>query len=83
MYFNADQIRDGDTCLKAIPPIRDQRERELILKIFRKKYYSVISSNHFPVLPKYKHNVADNFFKAMSGISGIGMTLPVVWTVFN
>jgi len=43
----------------------------------------VISSNHFPVLPKYKFSVGDNFFKALSGISSIGMTLPAVWTSFN
>jgi allantoinase len=83
MYFAAEQIKDGETTLKSIPPIRDLREKELILKIFRKKYYSVLSSNHFPVHPKYKNNVNENFFKALSGISSIGMTLSVVWTVFN
>ena len=57
MYFAAEQIKDGETTLKSIPPIRDLREKELILKIFRKKYYSVLSSNHFPVYPKYKNNV--------------------------
>lgn len=83
MYFSAEQVKDGETVLKAKPPIRDQREKELILKIFRKKYYNVLSSNHFPVLPKYKFEVKGNFFKALSGISSIGMTLPVMWTVFN
>jgi allantoinase len=83
MYFTAESIADKDTILKAIPPIRDTRERELTLKMFNKQYFDVISSNHFPVLPKYKLGVKGNFFKAISGLSCIGFTLPLIWTVFN
>jgi len=51
--------------------------------MFNRAYFDIISSNHFPVHPMYKNNVDDNFFKAMPGILSLGLTLPILWTVFK
>lgn len=51
--------------------------------MFNRAYFDIISSNHFPVHPMYKNNVDENFFKAMPGIVSLGLTLPILWTVYK
>lgn len=83
MFTNAEQIADGNTLFKSIPPIRDQKEQNLVLKLFKRGYFDIVSSNHFPVKPSLKLNVENNFFKAMPGVTVLGLTLPLLWTIFK
>ena len=72
-----------NTKWKALPPIKKDEERSVLILSMKKKYFDIVSSNHFPVGPKYKENVNGNFFKAFNGISSISFTLPIMWSLFN
>lgn len=61
--------------MKCSPPIRDAREQNLLIVSFKKKYFDVISSAHFPVDPIYKTAGNGNFFKAFNGVSTLGFSL--------
>jgi dihydroorotase-like cyclic amidohydrolase len=61
--------------MKCYPPIRDGREKNLLLLSLKKRYFNAISSNHFPVDPLYKFSVGGNFFKALNGIGTLGFSL--------
>lgn len=61
--------------MKCCPPIRDQREQNILLLSLKKKYFDNISSGHFPVDPLFKFAGSGNFFKAFNGVSTLGFTL--------
>ena len=74
MFTSAD-ISDKETIMKCNPPIRDAREKDLLLIGLKKHYYNLITSSHFPVDPIYKKAGGGNFFKAFNGVSTLGFSL--------
>ena len=80
LYFTSDQVKDGCTIMKTHPPIRNQSNNELLWDLLKMKGIDMISSNHTPVLPRYKFVEEGNFRKAVNGINGLGFSLQAVWT---
>jgi len=80
LYFTSDQIKDGCTVMKTYPPIRNQSNNELLWDLLKMKGIDVISSNHTPILPRYKFEEEGNFRKALNGVNGLGFSLQAVWT---
>lgn len=83
LIFSAQDIADKETNMKCNPPIRDTREQSLLLIQYKKGYFDAVSSAHFPVDPIYKKAGGGNFFKAFNGVSTLGFTLQVLWTLFH
>lgn len=67
--------------MKCCPPIRDGREQSLLIYTFKKRFFDIISSGHFPVDPIYKKAGGGNFFKAFNGVSTLGFSLQSLWTL--
>ncbi len=83
LYQKSDKIADGQTCWKSLPPIKKEEERQLLILSWQKKYFDIVSSNHFPVHPKYKQEVDGDLLRALPGISCISLTLPLMWSLYR
>ncbi|CAG9335962.1 DAL1_1 [Blepharisma stoltei] len=75
IHFSMNHIRDGDTRFKAHPPIREEKNRQLILDLLRMGSIDTVTSYHQPVKPALKNISNGDFQKAVSGVSSIGLTL--------
>ena len=80
LYFSADEIQDNDTRFKCTPPIRDNVNREKLWSAVKEGVIDFISSDHSPCDPDLKCSEECDFEKAWGGISGLQLSLPVVWT---
>ena len=83
LHYHADMIEAQNTKWKSLPPIKQEEERNLLILGLKKRHFDIISSGHFPVLPKYKEDVEGNFFKAFSGVSSLSFTLPIMWSIYH
>ena len=75
LYFSDENIKAGDTRFKASPPIREERNRKLLLEMLQLNGIDVISSYHRPIKPSLKFLTRGDFKRAVSGISSMGITL--------
>jgi len=83
LFCDAD-IKDGETNMKVIPPIRDKREQEIIrYEVKETSIVDAIASYHFPVEKRLKQGVHGNFYKAFEGAASIEFTLPALYTAFK
>ena len=82
LYFSSIDIAERQTIMKCYPPIRDSKEQNIFAISLKRHYFDMISSAHFPVAPMYKNSVQGNFFKAFNGVSTLGFSLQVLWTLF-
>jgi len=71
MYFNSRDIKDGETKMKANPPIREQNNNKQLVESLCMGWIDIISSNHFPVPIQYKLHTFD-FQRAMAGVTSLG-----------
>jgi dihydroorotase-like cyclic amidohydrolase len=54
LFFNAERITAGDTRFKTSPPIREERNRELLLEMMHLSCLDSISTGHRLIPPKLK-----------------------------
>lgn len=80
LYFNAEDIPDGQTVYKCAPPIREAKNNEKLWHGLGNGTIDFIGSDHSPAPPYLKEIESGNLAKAWGGISGLQFTLPVVWT---
>jgi allantoinase len=80
LHFAAEEIRDGDTLLKCAPPIRDAADREALWEALGDGSIDTIGSAHSPCPPELKQRDTGDFASAWAGVSGLQLTLPLVWT---
>ena len=78
LYFSAENIRQGDTRMKTLPPIRGQGNQELLWDLLKTEQIDAICSHHQPVLPRYK--LSGSWKQAANGLASLGFTLQSVWT---
>lgn len=78
LYFIADDIPDGATQFKCIPPIRERDNRELLWAALAGGVIQMISSDHRPRSPAPETN---DFMRAAAGIWSLQLSLAAMWTV--
>jgi allantoinase len=80
LFFNAEEIRDGQTAFKCAPPIRERANNEKLWQALMDGIIDFVATDHSPAPPEMKETASGNFMKAWGGISSIQFALPVLWT---
>ncbi len=80
LYFNAEQIENGNTLFKCAPPIRESENNIKLWEAINTGLIDFIVTDHSPAPPEMKEIESGNFQKAWGGIAGLQFSLPVVWT---
>ena len=80
LYFNAEEIKDGQTQFKCAPPIREKENNERLWQALKEGIIDFVATDHSPAPPAMKEITSGDFMKAWGGISSIQFSLPVLWT---
>jgi len=80
LYFNAEEIKDGQTQYKCAPPIREKANNDLLWQALKDGIIDFVATDHSPAPPDMKRLDDGDFMKAWGGISSIQFALPVLWT---
>lgn len=80
LYFNAEQIKDGQTQFKCAPPIREKHNNELLWQALKEGIIDFVATDHSPAPPDLKQLQTGDFIKAWGGIASLQFALPVLWT---
>ncbi|HRI80613.1 MAG TPA: amidohydrolase family protein, partial [Cyclobacteriaceae bacterium] len=80
LFFNAEEIGDGQTQFKCAPPIRERANNDALWKAVKDGLISFIVTDHSPAPPDLKELETGNFKKAWGGIAGLEFSLPAFWT---
>ncbi|MBL7742568.1 MAG: allantoinase AllB [Chitinophagaceae bacterium] len=80
LYFNAEDIKDGQTQYKCAPPIREKENNERLWQALKDGIIDFVATDHSPAPPALKDPANGDFMKAWGGISSIQFALPVLWT---
>jgi allantoinase len=83
IYFNAEDIPDGNTLYKCAPPIREKPNNELLKEALVNGVLDFIASDHSPAPPEIKEKATGNLQKAWGGIAGLQFLLPASWTALK
>jgi allantoinase len=83
LYFNAEEIKDGQTQFKCAPPIRERENNEKLWQALKEGIIDFVATDHSPAPPSIKEMASGDFMKAWGGISSIQFALPVLWTAAN
>jgi allantoinase len=86
IYFDAENIPDGDTRFKCSPPIREKINNDLLrnaCKRGNKPLLDFITTDHSPAPPLLKQIASGNLQKAWGGIAGLQFLLPSAWTALR
>ena len=80
LYFNAEDIKDGQTQFKCAPPIREKANNDKLWQALKDGLIDFVATDHSPATPTLKEIESGNFMKAWGGIASIQYALPVLWT---
>ncbi|KAL1530737.1 hypothetical protein AB1Y20_001636 [Prymnesium parvum] len=80
LFFAAEEIPDGETRLKCLPPIRSASNRELLWQALLNGTIDMLASDHSPCAPGLRHLSSGDFLGAWAGISGLQSSLQATWT---
>lgn len=80
LYYNAEDIPDGNTLFKCAPPIREKENNEKLWKALKEGIIDFVVTDHSPATPELKKTESGNLKEAWGGIASIQFSLPVVWT---
>ena len=80
LYFNAEEIEDGNTSFKCAPPIRELANNEQLWKALKEGTIDFVATDHSPAPPALKEIKSGDFMKAWGGISSLQLSLPILWT---
>jgi len=81
LYFNAEDIGDGQTQFKCAPPIREKANNVRLWRALQEGIIDFVATDHSPALPELKHLQSGDFTKAWGGIASLQFALPVLWTM--
>src|SRR5262249_47646716 len=70
----------GETPFKCAPPIREAANREALWLALGEGVLDLVASDHSPCTPGLKRLDAGDFVAAWGGVSGLQLSLPVMWT---
>jgi allantoinase len=77
LHFSQDDIEEGCTEFKCLPPIRDAENREKLWKAIGDGLIDLIAADHANCTPDEKPR---DFMKAWGGLCGLQFGLSVLWT---
>ncbi len=80
LYFNAEEIKDGQTQFKCAPPIREQENNDKLWEALKEGIIDFVATDHSPSTPDLKELKSGDFTKAWGGIASLQFSLPVLWT---
>ena len=80
LYFNAEDIKDGQTQFKCAPPIREKANNDLLWDALKSGIIDFVATDHSPAPPDMKQLQSGDFTKAWGGIASLQFALPVLWT---
>jgi allantoinase len=80
LTFDAASIADGQTQYKCCPPIRDDRNRELLWDALVDGTIDIVASDHSPSTAALKFAGDGSFDVAWGGIAGLEVSFRAVWT---
>ena len=80
LYFNAEEIKDGQTQFKSAPPIREKENNEKLWQALKEGIIDFVATDHSPATPDLKQLESGDFMKAWGGIASLQFALPVLWT---
>ncbi|GAB3988648.1 allantoinase AllB [Spirosoma daeguense] len=80
LFFNAEQIPDGQTQFKCAPPIREQANNDQLWTALREGLIDFVATDHSPAPPDLKQTKSGNFMTAWGGIASLQLALPILWT---
>ena len=80
LYFNAEDIKDGQTQFKCAPPIREKENNEKLWQALKNGWIDLVATDHSPATPQLKEIESGDFMKAWGGIASIQFALPALWT---
>lgn len=83
IYFNAEDIPDGNTIYRCAPPIRERENNEQLKLALQTGVLDFIASDHSPAPPAVKELESGNLQKAWGGIAGLQFLLPASWTALK
>jgi allantoinase len=79
LCLEAEEIPDGATHYKCMPPIRDRENREKLWEGVRDGTIDLVTSDHSPCTPGLKKPDEGDFCGAWGGIASLSLGLPSVW----
>ncbi|MET4075328.1 allantoinase AllB [Hymenobacter sp. UYCo722] len=80
LYFNAEDIADGQTQFKCAPPIREQVNNDQLWAALQTGIIDFVATDHSPAPPDLKQLASGDFTTAWGGIASLQLALPVLWT---
>jgi allantoinase len=80
LFFNAEDIADGQTQFKCAPPIRERANNEQLWQGLQSGVIDLVATDHSPAPPDLKHLASGDFARAWGGIASLQLALPVLWT---
>jgi allantoinase len=80
LYFNAEDIKDGQTQFKCAPPIREKENNEQLWQALKDGIIDFVATDHSPATPDLKELQSGDLIKAWGGIASLQFALPVLWT---
>jgi len=83
LFFNAEEINEGQTQFKCAPPIRERKNNEKLWQALKDGIIDFVATDHSPAPPAMKELESGDFMKAWGGISSLQFALPVLWTTAN
>ena len=83
IYFNAEDIPDGNCIYKCAPPIREKANNEQLKQAFLTGVLDFITTDHSPAPPSIKEIETGNLKKAWGGIAGMQFLLNGSWTALK
>ncbi len=80
LFFNAEEIADGQTQFKCAPPIRERANNEQLWQALQSGLIDFVATDHSPAPPDLKQLASGDFATAWGGIASLQLALPVLWT---
>jgi len=80
LYFNAEDIKDGQTQFKCAPPIREKYNNDQLWDALKQGVIDFVATDHSPAPPDLKQMQTGDFTKAWGGIASLQFALPILWT---
>ncbi|GAA4354382.1 allantoinase AllB [Hymenobacter saemangeumensis] len=80
LFFNAEDIADGQTQFKCAPPIRERANNEQLWAALQQGIIDFVATDHSPAPPDLKQLESGDFTTAWGGIASLQLALPVLWT---
>jgi hypothetical protein len=83
LFFDENDIKDGDSKFKDFPPIRSKENKQLLRDMLKIKSIKLVASHHASIPFSLKSLNNGSFLQSLSGINSLGYVLQTCWTVIK